>query len=55
MEVENLIQAKRLLWRCFEDVEKQPDSVSADLASDIKNALIFCKSFLFTNNPLKGQ
>ncbi|KAF7629955.1 hypothetical protein Mgra_00009028 [Meloidogyne graminicola] len=33
MEVENLIQAKRLLWRCFEDVEKQPDSVSADLAS----------------------
>ncbi|KAL7079117.1 hypothetical protein ACQ4LE_001516 [Meloidogyne hapla] len=42
MDGETLISAKRLLWRCFEDLEKQPDSISADLASDLKNALIFC-------------
>uniref|UniRef100_A0A915LDF6 ANK_REP_REGION domain-containing protein n=1 Tax=Meloidogyne javanica TaxID=6303 RepID=A0A915LDF6_MELJA len=41
MDGETLISAKRLLWRCFEDFEKQPDSISADLASDLKNALIF--------------
>ena len=42
MDGKTLISAKRLIWRCFEDLEKQPDSVSADLASDLKNALIFC-------------
>uniref|UniRef100_A0A915LHA8 KIF-binding protein n=1 Tax=Meloidogyne javanica TaxID=6303 RepID=A0A915LHA8_MELJA len=29
MDGETLISAKRLLWRCFEDFEKQPDSISA--------------------------
>jgi hypothetical protein len=37
----NIAYAKKLLWKCFEEVEKDPESVSSDLYEQIKKGLVF--------------
>jgi hypothetical protein len=38
--------AKKSLWKCYDENEKQPENVSPDLQEELKKALVFGKYLL---------